>query len=626
MNHQENTNNTKQLIEFPKYVRYLKSRYEENFYQILIKKLLYKHDLVTSIKLLSKRICKGNLKRFITRTLKYFESEYTIDEIHQEVIKVYKYEPKKYNMKTFTITKEIKKEITNSIQEKAKQKNLSKLGVEHPFQSNKIQDKVKQVTYERYGFTSLFFSDEFQEKIKGKTLKKYGVVNMGGSEESLVKIMRYHINKYSLIEVTEKDLDKLKLIFSYVKSFVITDKSLLKTLKKYNDFIFDSRKRAKITNIKRFGADNVFASKIYKDYILQHNLEKYKRESHTQIHIKNYENLNENFVKYVFTDDKYFYLKKFCSYFNVKFKTAIKYKEKFGIDKTNYIFNCWTQRQIFEKIKTNNKILNNRKIIYPFEIDIVLPDIKLGIEYNGLMYHSEGFDKYSKFRNKDKNYHLDKLELCNLKGYDLFHIFESDNIDIWISMINNRLGVNERIYARKCIIKELKSTEIKDFLNNNHLQGFINSSINLGLYHNDELVSVMTFSKPRFNKKYDYELIRFCNKLNTSVIGSASKLFNYFIKNYNPKSIISYANRRFSNGSIYEKLGFKFLRKTEPNYFYFKPNDVAILMSRNQFQKHKLKDKLNIYNPELSESENMFNNGYRRIYDCGNLVYEYHYN
>ena len=621
MNHQENTK-VKQLIEFPKYVRYLKSRYRENYLQIIIKKLLYKHDLVTSIKLLSKRICKGNLRRFITRTLKFFESQYSIDEIHQEVLKIYKYEPKKYNMKTFSITKEMKKEITNSIQENQKKKNLSKLGVEYPFQSNKIQEKVREITYERYGFTSLFFSDEFQEKIKQNTLRKYGVENLGDSEESLIKIMRYHINKYSLIEVTENDLDKLKLIFSYVKSFVVTDKLLLKTLKKYNDFIFDSKIRAKITNFKKFGADNIFASKIYKKYILHYNLEKYKRESHTQIHIKNYENLNENFVKYVFTDDKYFYLKKFCCYFNVDFSTAIKYKEKFGIEKPNYFLKCQTQRQIFEKIKTNNKILNNRKIIYPFEIDIVLPDIKLGIEYNGLMYHSEGTFNKGKIKNLDRNYHLNKTELCISKGYDLFHIFESDNIDIWLSMINNRLGLNERIYARKCIIKELKTTEIKDFLNNNHLQGFINSSINLGLYYNNELVSVMTFSKPRFNKNYDYELIRFCNKLNTSVIGSASKLFNYFIKNYNPKSIISYANRRFSNGSIYETLGFKFLRKTEPNYFYFKRN-VGILMSRNQFQKHKLKDKLDIYNPELSEQENMFNNDYRRIYDCGNLVYEY---
>ena len=542
MNHQENTK-VKQLIEFPKYVRYLKSRYEENFYQILIKKLLYKHDLVTSIKLLSKRICKGNLKRFITRTLKYFESQYTIDEIHQEVLKVYKYEPKKYNKKTFTITKEIKKEIINSIQEKAKEKNLSKLGVEYPFQSDKIQDKVKQVTYERYGFTSLFFSSEFQKSIKHNTFK-------------------------------------------------------------------------------RFGADNIFASKIFKEYIKEYNLEKYNRESYRQIHFKNYENLNENFVKYVFTDNDYFYIEKFCKYFNFSLKTGLKYKEDFNIYQTNYFQKCKTQRQIFEKIKTNNKILNNKKIIYPFELDIVLPDIELGIEYNGLMFHSEGLLNEGKIRNVDKNYHLNKLELCNLKGYDLFHIFESDNIDIWISMINNRLGVNERIYARKCIIKELKSTEIKDFLNNNHLQGFINSSINLGLYYNNELVSLMTFSKPRFNKNYEYELIRFCNKLNTSVIGSASKLFNYFIKNYNPKSIISYANRRFSNGSIYEKLGFKLLRKTEPNYFYFKSGNI-ILMSRYQFQKHKLKDKLDIYNPELSESENMFNNGYRRIYDCGNLVYEY---
>ena len=543
MNHQENTNNTKQLIEFPKYVRYLKSRYEENYLQIIIKKLLYKHDLVTSIKLLSKRICKGNLKRFITKTLKYFESDYTIDEIHQEVLKVYKYEPKKYNKKTFTITKEIKKEITNSIQEKAKQKNLSKLGVEYPFQSDKIQDKVKQVTYERYGFTSLFFSSDFQKSIKHNT-------------------------------------------------------------------------------IKRFGVDNIFASKIFKEYIKEYNLEKYNRVSHNQVHIKNYENLNEKFVKYVFTDDKYFYLKKFCGYFNISLNAGRRYKKAFDITQSNYIIKVKTQQFIFDNIKTNNKELNNRKIIYPFELDIVLPDIKLAIEYDGLMFHSEGLLNEGKIRNIDKNYHLDKLELCNLKGYDLFHIFESDNLDIWLSMINNRLGFNERIYARKCIIKELKSTEIKDFLNNNHLQGFINSSINLGLYHNNELVSVMTFSKPRFNKNYDYELIRFCNKLNTSVIGSASKLFNYFIKNYNPKSIISYANRRFSNGSIYEKLGFKFLRKTEPNYFYFKSSHIT-LMSRNQFQKHKLKDKLDNYNPELSETENMFNNDYRRIYDCGNLVYEY---
>ena len=135
----------------------------------------------------------------------------------------------------------------------------------------------------------------------------------------------------------------------------------------------------------------------------------------------------------------------------------------------------------------------------------------------------------------------------------------------------------------------------------------------------------MTFAKPRFNKKYDYELIRFCNKSGFSVIGGASKLFNYFIKNYNtksPKSIITYANRRFSNGKIYETLGFKFLRKTEPNYFYFKKNTLTLL-SRNQFQKHKLKDKLSLFDYNLSESENMFNNDYRRIYDCGNLVYEY---
>ena len=130
----------------------------------------------------------------------------------------------------------------------------------------------------------------------------------------------------------------------------------------------------------------------------------------------------------------------------------------------------------------------------------------------------------------------------------------------------------------------------------------------------------MTFGKPRFNKEYDYELLRFCNTLNTSVMGGASKLLSYFIKNYNPKSILSYANLRWSMGNLYEKLGFTLISQSSPNYFYF--NNDLILHSRIEFQKHKLKDKLENYNPDLTESENMYNNGYRKIYDCGNLVYE----
>ena len=436
------------------------------------------------------------------------------------------------------------------------------------------------------------------EKTKRTKLKKYGNENYQNVEKGKeTKLKKYGDENYNNREKSNKTFKDNNSIVSKVSKY-------------------------KKTCLERYGVKNYFMSEEYLSNVKEKNKNEIGCEWYNQRHYKNYDDLNENFVRNNFIKNGVFLIDDFGDYFNMTEKaTKYLYKRKFNIvepTKTNTIYK---QFEIFNLIKSENK-LYNYKLIGLKEIDIVLPDIKLGIEYDGLIFHSEGLLNEGRVRNVDKNYHLNKLELCNSKGYDLFHIFESDNIDIWISMINNRLGLNERIYARKCIVKELKSTEIKDFLNNNHLQGFINSSINLGLYYNDELVSVMTFSKPRFNKKYDYELIRFCNKLNTSVIGSASKLFNYFIKNYNPKSIISYANRRFSNGSIYEKLGFNFLRKTAPNYFYFKPS-IRILMSRNQFQKHKLANLLDKFDENLSESENMFNNGYRRIYDCGNLVYGY---
>ena len=262
-----------------------------------------------------------------------------------------------------------------------------------------------------------------------------------------------------------------------------------------------------------------------------------------------------------------------------------------------------------------------RELIFPLELDIYSKKYKFAIEYNGILWHSEG--NSFPIKEKLKKYHLNKTELCEGKGIQLYHIFENEWINpikknIWKSMIISKLGKSERIYARKCIVKEISLDVSKQFLEINHMQGYLASKIKIGLFHNDELVQVMTFSKPRFNKSYQYELIRLCSKTGITVIGGASKLLKYFERKYNPESIISYANRRWSQGNVYEKLGFEFSHKTEPNYFYFKGNTLE---SRNKYQKHKLKKLLPIFNSELTEKENMFNNEYRRIYDCGNLVY-----
>jgi hypothetical protein len=137
------------------------------------------------------------------------------------------------------------------------------------------------------------------------------------------------------------------------------------------------------------------------------------------------------------------------------------------------------------------------------------------------------------------------------------------------------------------------------------------------MFYNSELVSVMGIGKSRYNKKYEYEIIR---------SGGFSKFISYFEKKYNPKNIISYIDVRYFNGSSYEKNGFTFLHLTKPNYYYYKNNNHSKLLSRIQFQKHKLKNILDIYDENKTEYENMKANNYYRIYDAGNLVYVKNYN
>lgn len=271
----------------------------------------------------------------------------------------------------------------------------------------------------------------------------------------------------------------------------------------------------------------------------------------------------------------------------------------------------------FLKIECCQEVIeNNSDLIKPFEIDAVIENKNLCFEFDGLFWHSE------KRLNKGKFYHLSKTEKVEKLGYQLIHIFEDEwvyKMDIVKSRIKNLLGIYERIiYARKCEIRIVDKKDSVIFQDNNHLQGSIGSKISLGLYLENELVSLMTFGKPRFNKKYEWELLRFCNKLNYHVIGGASKLLSHFERNYNPKSLISYADRRWSKGNLYEKLGFKFINYSDPSYFYTKAQKRY---SRIMFQKHKLRDKLYNFDSSKTEKENMKNNGYDIIWDCGNMVF-----
>ena len=268
----------------------------------------------------------------------------------------------------------------------------------------------------------------------------------------------------------------------------------------------------------------------------------------------------------------------------------------------------------FDNIKRNDKSVLNGK-----EIDILVDELNFGIEYNGLYWHSE-----QQIDEKNSTRHLQKTSECISKGVKLFHIFENEWLDddknkIWKSMILSALQKTDKLYARKCKIKTLSNKETADFLNKNHLQGAARASVKLGLFYDDNLVSVLTLAKPRFTDKYDFEIVRFCNALNTTVVGAFSKLLSHFEKLYPGVSIITYANLRYSTGEVYSKNGFEYSHQTKPNYFYYLPKD-GILQPRQMFQKHKLKEFSN-YSPDKTEHQIMFEYGYRQIFDCGNLVF-----
>ena len=262
-------------------------------------------------------------------------------------------------------------------------------------------------------------------------------------------------------------------------------------------------------------------------------------------------------------------------------------------------------------------VRNNRTILNGKELDIYIPTKNIAIEFDGLYWHSE-----KKVKN---DYHLNKTIECEKQGIQLIHVFEDEWLykqDIVKSRLSNILGLTpSKIYARKTEIREVSPKDSKLFLDTNHIQGNVNSSIKLGLYYNDELVSLMTFGALRksmggISKEGSYELFRFCNKLDTTVIGGADKLLKYFINTYKPIEIISYADRRWSQGGLYEKLGFTHIHDSKPNYWY-------IIGTNREYRFKYRKDVLvkEGFDPTKTEHQIMLDRGIHRIYDCGNKKY-----
>jgi hypothetical protein len=435
---------------------------------------------------------------------------------------------------------------------KGKETTKEKYGVEHYSKTKEFKDKMIEHNLKNYGVEQYFSSD----KVKNDRFEKFGVEYFSQTEQYKEQYKNTILEKYG-VEHYSKTVDfkdKIK------KLFILNNKS-----EKLNILSYDN-------DIVTIQCDKGHIYEIHK-WLLKNRLYKYDVEP--------------------------------CIICNPINSNTISGEE---IKLTKFINDNYSGRII----NSDRKILDGK------ELDIYLPDLNLAFEFNGLYWHNE--------LHKDNNYHLNKTEICLEKGIQLFHIWEDDWIykqDIIKSMILNKLGkIQNKIFARKTIIKEITDNKlVKSFLDKNHIQGIINSSIKIGLFYNDELVSLMTFGKKRKfmnsgSKDGEFELLRFCNKLNTNVIGGASKLFSYFTKNYNFTEITTYADRSHSQGNLYETLGFNFISKTQPNYYYIIDNNRYF---RFGFRKDVLVKEG--YDSSKTEHEIMIERGINRIYDSGSLKY-----
>ena len=447
------------------------------------------------------------------------------------------------------------------------------------------------------------------------SLKKYGVTNNAQTEQAKNAHREFYADPINVVAATNKNK--------------------LAKIKNHGQATYNNRAKAKETTLIKYGVENPY------------NIESVREKNKLSI-IKKTDNKTyltngyKRFRDYINTRHNFTLLTPCEEYNGIRQKDAHVYmfkcnscdhvvSKKFYHGKGLSCEKCFPvspafvsgeEQEVFNFIRNElgvtDGIQGDRSFINPFEIDMLFHSYKIAIEYNGLFWHSELGG------NKHKNYHRDKLKLINARGYRLISIF-SDEWNNKKNIVKSRLrhvfGKNNGVYyARKLALKEISHHECSEFMNKYHLQGTTVSRYRYGLYKDDELIAAMTFSKERkiMNGGDGYELVRFATN-GTSVIGGASRLLKHFIRIHSPNKIVSYADLRWSEGNVYETMGFVKAGDSTIGYWYM--DNYSIRYHRYAFSKHKLVTAGE--DSTKTEWEIMQLKGYDRIWDCGQQKFEY---
>jgi hypothetical protein len=556
------------------------------------------------------------------------------------------------------------------VKKKIRMTNLDRYGTTSTFQNEDVRNKWKETIESKYGTSEYFTTQDFKDKSKKTNLERYGKESFTSTDEYREKAKKTNMERYGKEWYVQTEEHKIKTIGTNLERFGKEWFSQTDGFKELiSSTIAERLEKSKATNLERYGVEFYTQSADYKskkkksdpntEAMKSTNLLRYGKEWYTQTEEYKTESKKAFLGKYG-TESFFgsqFFRNNFLEKSHEASKKALFEKAKRNFEKTgmelvgsdgdilsivgscghlfeirNDLFyhrksadiqTCTVCNPINSRSSSHKEVeewlesfgirfeTNNRTVCKPMEIDIFIPDMKIGMEFNGLYWHSE--------IHKDSiHYHRNKSDMAKSNGIDLIHIWEDDwkfKNKIVKSVLKNRLNlIKDRIFARKCEIKTVETRTKIDFLNRNHIQGNCSTQINLGMYCQDRLVSLMCFNK----KKDGYELSRFCNLIDLNVVGSGSKLFSHFLKNWECSQITSFSDISIFNGGVYEKLGFEKIHSTNPNYWWVID---GIRKHKSNFRKEKLSKKG--FDITKTESQIMSERGFYRVWGCGLIKWEW---
>lgn len=521
---------------------------------------------------------------------------------------------------------------SDEIKQKTVQTNLKKYGVIHSSKLKETQDKKRKTNNERYGVDCVFQSDTIKNKIKKKLIEEYGVENPGQGAEIRQKVEQTNLNhlgvRNPMMNENVKSKVKKTNLQRYGSECVLASEAI--------------HQKVAETNKKNLGVEYPFQSKEIQNKIHGIIKEKYgvahpiqnpdvfdKMKETCKKRYGGFTMENEDLKKQVYeTNEKVWGTKYPSQTDEVKRRISETCKERYGVNWPCQKVEPSDYNRISKINQEFSRLLDENNI--PYEMEYPLENysydfrIKLGkgrtfIEIDPSITHNSLFSVFDKnSRGLDKEYHQRKSQFAKELGFHCIHVFDWDD---WNSIIDV-IKAKESIYARKCMVQEIDNRTCNLFEDKYHLQGKCNKqTYRYGLYYRGELVEVMTFGKPRYNKQYEYEVLRLCTSSKYKVIGGASKLFHHFITQMNPSSIISYCDKAKFSGYVYEAIGMAHIRDTQPSEIWSRGKEkvtTRLLLARGYDQLFNAH-----YGKGTDNRELMKNDGWLPVFDCGQSVYEW---